>query len=100
MLERQGRKWEMLSLGFASFRPSARDAEAFGVREIGIERVESLKIGDFLYLRSSFPKMGKRFLLVCFDCQLDSLVLSEGDSAGGFRPVWVVPSLLTGSKAV
>lgn len=61
MLERQGRKWEMQSPEFASFRPSARDAKAFGVREIGIEPVESLKIGGFLYLRSFFPNLGNVF---------------------------------------
>lgn len=51
----------MQSPGFASFRPSARDAKAFGVREIGIEPVESLKIGGFLYLRSFFPNLGNVF---------------------------------------
>lgn len=61
MLERQDRKWEMQSPGFASFRPSARDAKAFGVREIGIEPVESPKIGEFLYLRSFFPNLGNVF---------------------------------------
>lgn len=58
MLERNGRKWEMQSPGFASFWRSARDAKAFGVREIGIERVEILKIESFLYFRSSFPSLG------------------------------------------